>query len=203
MNKHRWAGWVDERTKHVLWAAREHLKNAWDSDRKGPLHYPLNMSFALGEIEQAVANRVPNKKKRISFRKYSKPRTLAELVPEGQIRWMWEDYNTGTFKDAIGLAAQMGFDNTKKSWKIFQTIIRAMEAAYLSKFLGFEVLSKPKVNILHKGLEQIARTAGLHDQTNEGFAEFLDDLCPCGLKRHIGAVRKLSERSARVRRRAV
>jgi hypothetical protein len=30
--------------------------------------------------------------------------------------------------------------------------------------------------------QKVAKAAGLEAQTNEGFAEFLDDLCPCGIK---------------------
>jgi hypothetical protein len=71
---------------------------------------------------------------------------------------------------------------------------------YLVDYMGLEILQHPKVNILHKGLNEVAKTAGLGDQTERGFAEFLDDLCPCGLKKHREAVRKMSSRSIRMRR---
>jgi hypothetical protein len=200
MGRHAWAGWVDEETRHRLWEAKELLKSAWDSDRKSPRRYPMDTSWALAEIEQSLAKKKPDKPTKISLRKWLNPRTLAALVPEAQISAVWEEYNSGTFKNAIKLAAEINYKNTKKSWKLFKTIIRAIEATYQARFLGHEFLSKPKVNILHTGLDQIAKTAGLEGQTQAGFVEFLDDLCPCGLKSHKGAVRKLSKRSARFRR---
>lgn len=160
----------------------------------------MDTSWALAEIEQAVAKNDLDKHIKTSLRKLLNPRTLAELVPEERISAVWEEYNSGTFRDAITLAAQIDYKNIKKSWKLFKTITRAMEATYLAGFLGHEFLSKPKVNILHTGLDQIAKVAGLGGQTQAGFAEFLDDLCPCGLKSHKGAVRKLSKRSVRFRR---
>jgi hypothetical protein len=60
--------------------------------------------------------------------------------------------------------------------------------------------AKAKGDILHRGLNEIAKAAGIEDQTEAGFAEFLDDLCPCGLKNHREAVRKLASRSTRMRR---
>jgi len=200
MDRHAWAGWVDPEIRDRLWAARKLLKAAWNSDQKSPKQYPMDTSWALAQIEQAVAKNKPDKHTRISFRKLLNPRTLADLVPEEQISAVWAEYNSGTFKDAIRRAAQINYSNTKKSWKLFKTITRAIEATYLASFLGHEFLSKPKVNILHTGLDQIAKTAGLEGQTQAGFVEFLDDLCPCGLKSHKGAVRKLSKRSARFRR---
>lgn len=138
MGRHAWERWVDEDTKHRLWAARARLKNAWDSDRKSPKQYPVDTSWALAEIEQYVAKNNPDKHTRTSFRKLLNPRTLAELVPEERIGAVWEEYNSGTFKDAIRRAARINYDNTKKSWKLFKTITRAMEATYLASFLGAE-----------------------------------------------------------------
>lgn len=163
----------------------------------------MDTSWALAQIEQSVAKNKPDKHTRISVRRLLNPRTLADLVPEEQISAVWEEYNSGTFKDAIRRAARINYNNTKRSWKLFKTITRAIEATYLASFLGHEFLSKPKVNILHTGLYRIAQATELADQKKEGFAQFLDDLCPCGLKNHKGAVRKLSERSARIRRAAL
>jgi hypothetical protein len=185
------------------WAARGLLKSAWDSDQKSPRQYPMDTSWALAQVEQSVAKYKPDKPTRISLRKLLNPRTLAELVPEAQISAVCEEYNSGTFKNAIKLAAKINYENTKKSWKLFKTITRAIEATYLASFLGHEFLSKPKVNILHTGLYRIAQATELADQNKEGFAQFLDDICPCGLKNHKGAVRKLLERSERIGRAAV
>jgi hypothetical protein len=163
----------------------------------------MDTSWALAEIEQSVAKNNPDKHTRTSLRKLLNPRTLAELLPKERISAVWEEYNSGTFRDTIRRAAQIDYNNAKKSWKLFKTITRAIEATYLAGFLGHEFLSWPKVNILHTGLYRIAKVAGLGDQTKEGFAQFLDDICPCGLKNHKGAVRKLFARIARIRRAAV
>lgn len=167
MDRHAWAGWVDEDTKHRLWAARELLKRAWDSDQESPEQYPVDTSRALAQIEQSVAKNNPDKRTSTSFRKMFSPRTLAELVPEERISAVWEEYNSGTFNDAVRRAARINYDNTKKSWKLFKTITRAIEAAYLASFLGSEFLSKPKVNILHTGLYRIAQATELADQKKD------------------------------------
>jgi hypothetical protein len=93
------------------------------------------------------------------------------------------------------------YDDQEKSWKAFKGIIRAMETAYVVQYWGWELLPRPKANILHRGLDEIAKAAGLGEQTEEGFANFLDDLCPCGLRRHKEAVRKLGSRFEKTRRR--
>lgn len=200
MSRHAWARFVDDETRHRLWAGEKLLKSAWNSDQKSPKQYPIDTSWALAQIEQSVAKNNADKRTKTLIRKLLDPRTLADLVPEEEVCAVWEEYNSGTFKDAIRRVAQIDYNNTKKSWKLLKTITRAIEATYLARFLGPEFLSMPKVNILHTGLDRIAKVAGLEDQTQTGFAGFLDDLCPCGLKSHKGAVRKLSKRSARFRR---
>ena len=132
---------------------------------------------------------------------YKKPKTLAELVPAGLVKTIWEDNHNSSFESAIIRAADINYHDQKKSWKAFKGIIRAMETAYLVEYWGWELLPRPKVNILHRGLDEIAKAAGLGEQTEEGFAEFLDDLCPCGLRRHKEAVRKLGSRFEKIRRR--
>ena len=135
----------------------------------------------------------------VRITKPKEPRSLAELVPEKLVKTIWEEHHSGTFRDAIRRAAGVHRDE-QKSWKAFQGIIRAMEVAYLVSYIGDELLPKPKVSILHRGLDRIAKAGGLEGQTEEGFAEFLDDLCPCGIRRHKEAVRKLWSRSSRNRR---
>src|SRR6202035_5979106 len=136
----------------------------------------------------------------IHLRLPNPPKRLAELVSERTVKAIWEDNHSGRFENAIAEAAATDYKNPDKSWKIFQGIIRAIEAAYLAEYLGLGFIPKPKVNILHKGLNEIANAAGIGDQNEEGFAEFLDDLCPCGLKKHREAVRKFFSRSTRLRR---
>jgi hypothetical protein len=183
----------------LLWKSVERLKVAWERDQEEPKSYPLNTSFALAEIQESVANRPRARSiKRVPLPK--SPKSLAELISERTVKAIWEENHSGRFVEAIAQAAAFDYENPNRSWKAFQSIIRAIESAYLVDYVSLELLQRPKVNILHKGLDEIAKAAGIGDQTEKGFAEFLDDLCPCGLKRHREAVRKLSSRSTRMRR---
>ena len=196
----RWEVWMDsEETKRLLWRAKGLLKTAWEWDRRHPSSYPINTAYAIAEIQSGLSKRSRNARARVSMPKPKEPKNLAELFPERLVKTVWEEQHSGTFKDAIKQAARIGHDE-KKSWKAFQGIIRAIETTYLASYISLELLRRPKVNILHRGLDRIARAAGLGDQTSEGFSEFLDDLCPCGLRRHAEALRKLSSRSPQVRR---
>ncbi len=200
MSQHRWEQWIESKeTVKLLWEAKGLLKTTWEWDRKDAKSYPINTSYALAEIQESLSSRPSDKNTTVRIIKPRVPRTLAELIPEKIVKAIWEDHHSGTFKEAIGRAARV-VEDERKSWKVFQGIIRAMETAYLVSYIGYELLPKPKVNILHRGLDRIAKAAGLGGQTEGGFAEFLDDLCPCGIRHHKEAVRKLSSRSPRIRR---
>jgi len=200
MGRHRWVELLEvtedgNKTLKILLKVTNRLKNASKWDRKDPDDYPINTYWALAEIENSLSKQLLVKGSLRYYKNARKPRRLADLVEDGAIASVWEDQNSGTFADALRQAAVIDDDNAKQCWKVFQSIIRAMESAYLSEFLGWEFLRKPRVNILHTGLNRIAIAGGLKDQTRQGFAEFLDDLCPCGIKDHSGAVRQLSRRS--------
>ena len=200
MGRHAWAGWVESaEVRKLLWQSAERLEVAWKRDQKYPKSYPLNTSYVLAEIRQSVTRHMGARSTK--FLPLPKtPKSLAELIPEKTVKAIWEENHRGTFEEAIAQAATADYKGSKKSWKIFQGIIRAIESAYLVDYWGLEFMAMPKVNILHKGLDEIAKAAGIGDQTEKGFAEYLDDLCPCGVKKHREAVRKLSSRSTRMRR---
>ncbi|MGC1620482.1 MAG: hypothetical protein WA765_18475 [Candidatus Acidiferrum sp.] len=204
MSRHRWVGWIQSReVEELLWKTKEPLKDAWERDRKDK-SYPMDTSYLLaylrGELSRHASGKHPVKQRRKRLLIARTPRTLSELVPERFVRSIWEDQHSGSFDDAIRVAAQMSPNNQDRPWKMFQGILRAMEAAYTVSFFGPEILSMPRVSILHRDLKQVAIAAGLEGQTRVGFAEFLDDLCPCGLKSHREAVRKMESRSERYRR---
>jgi hypothetical protein len=127
---------------------------------------------------------------------------LSDLIPEKTVRIVWREYHAASFEQMLQKACSIGRGNVSLSdgWKAFKAIERAMEIAYLVTFYGDDFLTKPKNNILHRGLDRIAKMAGLRGQTRTGFAQFLDDLCPCGLKNHKEAVRKLEFRTPQMRR---
>jgi hypothetical protein len=127
------------------------------------------------------------------------PKNLGELIPEALVQTIWEEHHTSSLNVAIEKAAGFGCEPNEVSWKIFSQILRTMEIAYNVSRFGDDLLPKPNISILHKGLERIARAADLGEQDEQGFAGFLDDLCPCGLKRHREAVRKLRSRARKSR----
>jgi hypothetical protein len=115
------------------------------------------------------------------------------------VRTIWEEYHSGSFKSAIEKAAGFGGVTNEVSSRIFSQILRAMEIAYNVSRFGTELLPKPKISILHRGLKQMAETVGIPYRDDEAFVDFLDDVCPCGLKRHKEAVRKLRGRFGKSR----
>ena len=200
MSRHAWAGYLESpEVINLLWKSRERLKVAWKRDQEHPKSYPVNTSFALAEIRLGVTGQ-PAVRPVKHLRLPTTPRRLTELVSERTVKAIWEENHSGRFEDAIAQAAATDRENPNRSWKIFQSIIRAIESAYLVDYVSLDLLQRPKVNILHTGLHEIAKAAGIGDQTEKGFAEFLDDLCPCGLKNHREAVRKLFSRSTRMHR---
>jgi hypothetical protein len=201
MSGHRWEQWIESKEiAEILWQAREQLKTAWKRDQQYPKSYPLNTSHVIAQIKQSLSRRPRNKKTIVRLPKPKEPTCLAELIPEKDVKAIWEEQHAGAFGDAIKRVATVNYTEEEKSWKVFQGIIRAMEAAYLVNYFSLEFLPRPKVSLLHRGLDQIAKAAGLEGQTQQGFAEFLNDICPCGLRDHKEAVRKLSTRSFRMRR---
>lgn len=201
MSLHAWEKWVEsEEVREALWKGKDRLKFAWEHDQNDANSYPINTDWALADIQRNVSTQLAKKHSARRLRIRKKPTTLAELVPEKLVKTIWEDHHNSSFESAITRAADTSYDEPEKSWKVFKRIIRAIETAYLVEYWGWELLPRPKVNILHRGLDEIAKAAGLGEQTVEGFAQFLDDLCPCGLRRHKEAVRKSMSRSGEIRR---
>jgi hypothetical protein len=203
MSRYRWTEWIGSpEIVSFLWQAKEQLRIAWERDKKYK-RYPMNTSYLLGHLRgklwRNASGKRPVKQQRKRFLVARTPRTLSELVPERYVRSIWEDQHSGNFDDAIRIAAQLGPDSGDRPWKVFRGILKAMEDAYYVAFFGHDILPMPKVSLLHRGLKKLAIEAGLEDQTREGFAEFFDDLCPCGLKNHREAVRKMESRSERYR----
>ena len=196
MSLHAWEKWIEsDATRKLLWDARVWLRTAWGWDQKYPKTYPMNTSYAISQILDELSKRPRIKDARVLLPKPRPPKSLAELIPEGLVRTIWDEHHSRSFDVAIEKAAGFGCKPNEVSWKIFSQILRTMQIAYNVSRFGDDLLPKPKISILHKGLEKIAGAADLGGQDEGGFAEFLDDLCPCGLKRHREAVRKLRSRS--------
>ena len=202
MSRHLWAEWVESKeVRHLLWQAKEQLKVAWEYDQERPKMYPMNTYVALAEISNRLTNPAAACPPiRLALHKPRIPRTLWELISEEIVKAVWEDNHSGSFEQAIAQANPTDYTELRKSQKVFKGIIRAIETAYDLDYVSWQLLPRPKVNILRRRLNEIAKAAGIEDQKEVGFAEFLDDLCPCGLKNHREAVRKLASRSSRMRR---
>jgi hypothetical protein len=182
-------------TLAILWKAKETLRAAWEMDLRFRKTYPINTSHALTQIRESLLNRGHQKKKRVRMKKPKTPNTLAELIPEKLVRAIWDENHAGSLKGAIARASGFGDIPDKQSWKAFLQISRTMEIAYKVNRFGHVQLRTPKVAILHSGLDRITKAAGQTGQSDQGFTEFLNDLCPCGLKQHRGAVGKMRGRS--------
>ena len=165
------------------------LRDAWKRDARDPQHYPLDSTYIFGQIKTIL--RGDSKRKKIMIMKRTKPQRFSDLVSDEDVKFIFEDHNSGSYEDAL-VAVWEG--QGKKSWTALRKILRAIENAYLLRYGGPEFLPAPRVHFLHRRLLEIADLAGLRDLTPAGIAEFLDDVCPCG-KKHTGeAIRKLRKR---------
>lgn len=194
MDKEIWKHWVKSREiQESLPIAQDMLKVAWRYDQMHPKSYPLNTVYALAQIVAGLSTERPPKRRRTRLLVAKAPKTLAELIPEASVRHAWEDQHSGTFDDAVRVAGS--FDTSEKERdKTLKGILNAMETAFWVSRYGYDILSRPKINILHKGLKRIAKVAGLEKNHH---AAFFNYMCPCGLGDHKEAVRKLEGRVRR------
>ncbi len=189
-----WEKWIEsESHRELLWSAKANLRSSWEKDRGDRRSYPINTSHTISILLDSLSNR---SKKRLttSLPEPKAPKTIGELVPDKLIRTIWSENHAGSFTDALKKAAGFGTASNEESYQVFSQILGTIEIAYRVSLFGWFALPKPKVNILHRGLDLVAKAAGLGGQSEIGFSEFLDDLCPCGLKQHREAVRKMRRR---------
>lgn len=190
---HRWRDWLDNNAvRQILENAAENIAWAWRVDEEYPKSYPVNTGQLLYEIKTRIEESL-KPKKRLSIRKGSKqllrprpPESFSELIEDRAVQVVYEDQNSGTYKNALVLASR-GDRST------FRKIMRAIENVYVMDLIGPGALPRPKTQFLHRNILQIAKVSGL-DQKDEGILEFLDDLCPCGTKHQLDAIRKLRKR---------
>lgn len=126
------------------------------------------------------------------------PKRLSELVDEKTIRTVYEQQNAGTYREALKLAAS----GDRKASLAWRKILHAVEAAYFINHYGDDAAPKPRVHFLHRELLEIADATDLKELTHQGFAEFLDDVCPCDKNHKTDAIRKLRKRWSRTHPRA-
>lgn len=180
----------------MLEKAALRLKRAWNTDQQNPKSYPMNTSWILGQIKEALEDkhRVPTGGKLLRVPRT--PKNLSDLVEDELISVVYEDHNQGTYEDALSHAAH-GFRGSQKWWR---KILRAVETAYFIEYFGAEFAPMPKVHFLHRNLLKLLESEPLRGLTREGILEFLDDMCPCGKKHTLEAIRKLEERRTKHKR---
>jgi hypothetical protein len=200
MSLHPWVGWIEsDANRQILLNAKDPLRIAWEQDQAHRRTYPINTSYALFQILDSLSWRSRKTDKKASLPEPKTPKSLAELIPEELVRAIWEEHHNGSLNAAIGKAAGLGCGQYEMSGKVFSQILKTMEIAYSVNRFGTDLLPRPKTNILHRGLQTIAKAAISEDDLDEKwFSELLDYLCPCPLKRHREAVRKLQSRSKEI-----
>jgi hypothetical protein len=80
------------------------------------------------------------------------------------------------------------------SRKALQSILFAVEMAWLLDHVGAQAIPPPRIQFLHIKLIRIARLLTSERLTHKGIVDFLEDLCPCGKPHRIDAIRKLRTR---------
>lgn len=192
---HAWESAADSpEVVEILKKAKRRLSSAWERDRRYPKSFPVHTAAALDSIQAWVQRKAPQRPWEVPIASSKLPTTLAELIPEVVVKSIWELRHSGNFKAAIQEAARFDPDHSDRSPRFFKGILWAIERAYWVHMWGDDLLPTPKVNILHHRLGEIAKASGFGDQTGAGFAQFLDDFCPCGIKSHREAVRKMRSR---------
>lgn len=183
---HRWKNNLDDRLRALFGDAADHLKWAWGVDRKHPKSYPINTDHAFWEIREQV--KTPTREvKRTKLKLPPPPTKVSDLVDEVTIKAIYEDQNTDSYREALKEAA--GFQGSRAWHKIW----RAINAAYFVRY-GDDFIPMPRVHFLHRRLLQLANSEPLTGLTLVGLVEFLDDMCPCGKKHKVDAIRKLEGR---------
>jgi hypothetical protein len=194
-NQHRWKQWISAHAREVLEDSEEEIKWAWSEDNKHKKAYPRNTDSVFAEINQRLLEGRQNKlaiepRPRKLPRPRGVPKRLSDLVEERIVKAVYEDRNSGSYKDALKLAGT----REKRSRSAWRKIRYAIDVAYRIHMAGDDSIPSPRVHFLHRSLLEIAYAQGITEQTYEGILEFLDDLCPCGKKHKPDAIRKLKGR---------
>ena len=194
-NQHRWLLSVRDRdpdTKIVkaLKAFKEDLKRAWMVDKEDPESFPINTGEAFFEIRKQLVKQ-PLDASRLHLDLMpplpSPPEQFLDLVDESEIETVFEQQNEESYKNALKLAMSGG----RRGELIWRKILLAVDHAHFIKLHGPQVIPKPRIQFLHRELLKMTEPLGINDLTHEGIAEFLDDMCPCGIKHKSGTIRKL------------
>lgn len=194
-NQHRWKGSVSEKIQHDLENAAKELKESWSIDSGDPRLYPFITEFALNDLRGRIRNRPRSTKLPPVPEPPPKAENLTDLIEEETVRAVYEDQNSGSYKEALRKASVGG----KQGLVVWRKILRSIHRAYEIGIHGAEIAPMPRVHFLHREILDLVTLLKLNDLTSEGLVEFFDDLCPCGKKHQTDAIRKLGKRIAKAR----
>jgi hypothetical protein len=173
------------------------LKESWSIDSGDPRSYPFMSEIVLNELRNQIRNRPRSTKLPPVHEPQPQPapESLMDLIEEKIVRDVYEDQNIGSYKDALTKASSGG----KRGLAVWRKILRSIHRAYEIGIHGAEVAPKPRVHFLHRELLDLMKLLEIDDITREGFAEFFDDMCPCGKSHRADTIRKLGLRIAKAR----
>ena len=196
VNQHRWKDAVSPVVLSALESAAKELKLFWKSDNADRPSYPIASAFVFAELRDRIRNQ-PRSTKLPVPEPQREAKNLMDLFSEKAVRGVYEDQNAGSYKSALREAAAGG----KQGLSMWRKILRSIDLAYAIRIDGMDAVPMPRVQFLHRQLHDIAGLLEeVDDMTNEGLAEFFDDLCPCGKKHRADTIRKLGNRIQAQRR---
>jgi hypothetical protein len=198
MNRQRWKENLDdENLRGVLEDVAAQLEWAWNLDMEHPKSYPVNTSYAFGEVAEWIRDAqrkdAKEERKRAKIPRLRSPRRFSDLFDDRALRSLYEEQCSGSYLDALKCAASAH----KSAHRVFNNILKLVDAAYVIGHFGDGAQPKPRVQFLHRNLLEIADLVHLDELTHKGFGEFLDDVCPCGKPHRVEAIRKLRKRFMR------
>ena len=194
-DQHRWKNSVSDQIQRHLQNAAKELKESWSVDSGDPRSYPFLSEIVLSGLRDRIRNRPRSIRLPSAPEPQPEPEKLMDLIEEKIVRAVYEDQNSGSYKDALRKASAGG----KGGLAVWRKILRSIDRSYEIEIHGAEVAPMPRVHFLHRELLDIAKLLKIDDLTSEGFVEFFDDLCPCGKKHQADTIRKFGKRIAKAR----
>lgn len=169
--------------------AKRDLARAWRYDQQYPRSFPINVDNVLSDLRARL--RSPRlEQSGISLpAPRPTPKHLLDLVDEKIVKEVFEQQNSGSYLAALATASEGGTSGAAA----FRKIVNTMYFAYGISLYGADLAPKPRVELLHRALLDIA--GRLDDFTIEGARNFLEYMCPCPKKHSLEAVKKLKERT--------
>jgi len=154
-DQHRWRNSVSDQIQRHLENAAKELKESWSIDGGDPRSYPFMSEIVLNELRDRIRYQ-PRSTKLPSVpepQPQPEPEKLMDLIEEKIVRAVYEDQNSGNYKDALRKASAGG----KRGLAAWRKILRSIDRAYEIGIHGAGVAPMPRIHFLHRELLDIAR----------------------------------------------